>query len=174
LTRLRVGFVVLGAALLLPLFFVLRQAEARLEEQRRLRHEIVAERIFDEMERDLSTLLEAERSRPSSAYDAPSTRVAAWAPFVVGYFTRDRQGLRLLAPDQLAAARALRLQGALATLDRGLPSEPEAQRPAPAAEATQSEKNQQELLRQLNRGRKLHKRAPATSVQDREDPLMGL
>ena len=51
LKRLRLGFVLLGVLLLAPLYFVLRTTEARLEAQRRLRHEIVAARIFDEMDR---------------------------------------------------------------------------------------------------------------------------
>lgn len=97
LTRLRAGFLLLAAALL----FLLRSVEARLEALRRLRHEIVAERILDEMERELTELLAREGERPTSAYDATSTRVETWAPFVVGYFRRDEQQLHVIAREQL-------------------------------------------------------------------------
>jgi hypothetical protein len=113
LTRLRIAFVLLGAALLAPLFFLLRSMESRLEAQRKLRHEIVAERIFDEMERELTSLLTREGERPSDAYDATETRIASWAPFVVGYFTADASGLRVIARDQLGQARAERVERAV-------------------------------------------------------------
>lgn len=113
LTRLRIGFILVGGLLLLPLWLLLREAEARFEEQRRLRHEIVAERIFDEMERELTALLQTERARPSGAYDAPRTRVTAWSPFVVGYFTRDPDGVHLPARSQLGPERAGRVRQAV-------------------------------------------------------------
>lgn len=113
LARLRLGFVMLGALLLLPLFLLLREAEARFEFQRRLRHEIVAERVFDEMERELTALLEHERARPSSAYDNPKTQVDRWSPFVVGYFRYDRQRLHLPAASQLSAERKARVVAAV-------------------------------------------------------------
>jgi hypothetical protein len=87
--------------------------EARLEAQRRLRHEIVAERIFDEMERELTALLATESARPSDAYSASSTRVEHWAPFVVGYFTRDAAGIHIVAQSQIDPARSARLVRAL-------------------------------------------------------------
>ncbi|MET0385850.1 MAG: hypothetical protein ABW321_07820 [Polyangiales bacterium] len=113
LTRLRLAFVVLAAALLVPLALLLRSVESRLEAQRRLRHEIVAERVFDEMERELTQLLLREGERPSAAYDATETRVASWAPFVVGYFTRDDDQLRVIAAEQLTAARVARVARAV-------------------------------------------------------------
>jgi hypothetical protein len=103
----------LGAALLLPLGWLLRSVDARLEAQRRLRHELVAERIFDEMEGELSALLAREDARPSAAYAATSTRVENWAPFVVGYFTRDAHGVQIVAKPQLEAARVSRLEATL-------------------------------------------------------------
>jgi hypothetical protein len=118
LTRLRLGFLLLGAALLAPLFVLLRSVESRLEAQRHLRHEIVAERIFDEMERELTALLAREGERPSDAYDVTQTRVETWAPFVVGYFTRDAAGLRVIARDQLTPERAARVERAV---ERTLP-----------------------------------------------------
>lgn len=189
LKRLRLGFALLGVLLLTPLYFVLRTAEARLEAQRRLRHEIVAARIFDEMERELTTLLENERSRPSSAYDAANTRVSGWSPFVVGYFTGDRADMRLLGQEQLASARARRVNGALTALWQSdqaplLAGADATDRPADPLEA--SEKNaaqtlprpapqQEEVLRQLNRARK-RESYPSKQRADqyRDDPLMGL
>lgn len=113
LTRLRIAFLLLGAALLLPLGLLLRSVDSRLEAQRRLRHELVAERIFDEMESELTALLAREEARPSTAYDDPSTRVENWAPFVVGYFTRDERGVELVAQAQLTPERLHRLEAAL-------------------------------------------------------------
>jgi hypothetical protein len=103
----------LGAALLVPLGWLLRSVDARLEAQRRLRHELVAERIFDEMEGELTALLAREDARPSAAYAATSTRVENWAPFVVGYFTRDARGVQIVAKPQLEAARVSRLEATL-------------------------------------------------------------
>ena len=122
LTRLRLAFVGLGAVLLAPLGFLLDAVDERIEAQRRLRHEVVAERIFDELERELTALLAAESARPSSAYDE-ATRVDAWAPFVVGYFKASPGHVELLAADQLDAARAARLHEALGALEsqRGQP-----------------------------------------------------
>ena len=113
LIRLRIAFVLLAAALLAPLGLLARSMEARLEAQRRLRHEIVAERIFDEMERELTALLATESARPSDAYSAASTRVENWAPFVVGYFTRDAAGVHVVAQSQMDDARSARLLRAL-------------------------------------------------------------
>jgi hypothetical protein len=127
LTRLRLAFIGLGVVLLAPLGFLLAAVDERVEAQRRLRHDVVAERIFDELERELTALLAAESARPSTAYDEP-TRVDAWAPFVVGYFKASPHGVELLAADQLDAPRAERLREVLGTMadDRARP------RPVPA------------------------------------------
>jgi len=105
LTRMRLAFVALGVALLLPLALLVRSASARLEEQRKLKHEVVAERIFDEMERELVALLERERARSSDAYAATNTRPETWAPFVVGYFVHDAAGARVTAGELLTDER---------------------------------------------------------------------
>ena len=130
LTRLRIAFLLLGAALLLPLALLLRSVDSRLEAQRRLRHELVAERIFDEMEGELTALLAREDARPSAAYVDSSTRVENWAPFVVGYFTRDERGVQVVAKQQLAPARLRRLEATLRTAPA-----PATHPPAPAAAA---------------------------------------
>jgi hypothetical protein len=115
LTRLRLWFVALGVLLLTPLGFLLDAMDERVEAQRRLRHEVVAERIFDELERELTALLDAESARPSAAYDEP-TRAEAWAAYVVGYFKLGADGVELIAGDQRDAARSARVKGALRTL----------------------------------------------------------
>ncbi len=200
LIRLRASFVALGLLLLLPLFLLLREVEARLEEQRRLRHEIVAERVFDEMERELTALLEAERQRPSAAYDAEHTQATAWSPFVVGYFKRNADELQLLAHEQLTAGRAARVERAVAAFWRSdarpSPREPteadedrwagehakpmssRAQGEAPFAPDLKQEAKQEAVLRQLNRAasERLQKKAPSKSKlpEGSGDPLQGL
>jgi hypothetical protein len=199
LTRLRIAFVVLGTALLVPLFLLVRSAHARLEEQRRLRHEIVAERIFDEMERELTALLEREGERPSAAYDAEATRAETWEPFVVGYFTRDRHGVRVIARAQLDPGRAQRVEQAAERAFRSaargwldaqpapeeagaMPVEMEeqareqdaARSSPPAARAEKALPAQQdEVLRKLNRGAKTRAMEPKRggSNSDRKQQL---
>lgn len=138
LTRLRIAFLLLGAALLLPLGLLLRSVDTRLEAQRRLRHELVAERIFDEMESELSALLAREEARPSDAYVDADTRVENWAPFVVGYFTRDQHGARIVAKPQLAPDRLHRLEATL-DLAAAAEDEPSGAPPAPAAPSSTHE-----------------------------------
>jgi hypothetical protein len=135
LNRLRLAFVGLGVALLLPLALLVRSAAERLEEQRKLKHQVVAERIFDEMERELAALLEHERARPTSAYGTTQTRVESWDPFVVGYFTRDSGGANVIAGAQLTAERIARVQAAAEAVWVGLPTPKNAAEqnaPAPA------------------------------------------
>jgi hypothetical protein len=130
LTRLRIAFLLLGAALLLPLALLLRSVDSRLEAQRRLRHELVAERIFDEMEGELTALLSREEARPSDAYVGAGARVENWAPFVVGYFTRDARGAQIVAKPQLAPERLHRLEATLQRVGRG--TAPEEAHPSPS------------------------------------------
>lgn len=122
LTRLRVAFVALGAVLLAPLGFLLSAVDDRIQAQRRLRHDVVAERIFDELERELTAVLESESARPSAAYGEP-TRIEAWAPFVVGYFKLSSElaaaGPELLARAQLDETRVRRLTEVLGEFARG-------------------------------------------------------
>jgi hypothetical protein len=181
LNRLRLGFALLGCVLLTPLWFVHRAAEDRMEEQRRLRHEIVAERIFDEMERELGALLAKEAGRPSDAYAAQDTDVSSWSPFVLGYFTSDRASTRVIASAQLGSARTRRVSAAVATLwnspdaprFRNLAAEAATAQEGAMMRAAPSSRKQDDVLRQLNRAR-----APSPSKSQRDakldDPLMGL
>jgi hypothetical protein len=196
LTRLRLGFLLLGALLLGPLGLLWSTADERLETQRRLRHEVVGERIFDELERELTDLLDRESRRPSLAYDAP-TRPDVWAPFVVGYFTVGRAGPEVLAESELAPERRQRMAWALARwqkrrgatspvpepglekapargqFERPLQSETHAPAPAPAPKSAAADgrasapRTSPEILKQLNRaGEVRQQRAPAASNHD--------
>jgi hypothetical protein len=173
LTRLRLWFVALGVLLLTPLGFLLDAVDERVEAQRRLRHEVVAERIFDELERELTALLDAESARPSAAYDEP-TRVEAWAPYVVGYFKLGAAGVELLARDQIDAARSARLTAALGTLagakrQRQEPSEELGATPSPATLSPTSlppprqkafePKSSPDVLQKLNRSQEERERS---------------
>lgn len=113
LARVRLAFASLLFMLLAGVLMLLHSALDRLEQERRLRHEVVAERVFDELERELNAHLERESARPSSAYDAPTSQVGTWAPYVVGYFTV-AEDYRVLGGEQLTLARKARINDALA------------------------------------------------------------
>lgn len=85
LLRLRIAFIALGVILLCGLFALSWFVEERLAEARRDREEMVAARVFDEMEREISAFLEGESERPHYE-NLESTNPETWAPFVVGYF----------------------------------------------------------------------------------------
>ena len=68
MTRLRVTFLALALLLLLPLGLLVGRALVSLANERELRHQIVAERIFDEMERELTALVRREEERPFEHY----------------------------------------------------------------------------------------------------------
>jgi hypothetical protein len=197
LKRLRAAFFALGIVLLGALYLLVSSALARLDRQRKLRHEVVAERIFDELERELTAHFLVESERPSQAYDAQVTTPEAWAPFVVGYFTV-ADGYRVVARDKLPGPRVVRLEQALA---RVWPAPSHVVPPAPSAAAlpddTQAaalDKNaaaapvqsSPEVLRRLNRAREegqQQRLAPSNkkqlskpSRQDAygDDPFMGL
>jgi hypothetical protein len=189
LTRLRIAFLALGALLLGALLLFVSSALGRLEHQRELRHRVVAERIFDELERELTAHLVLESARPSSAYDAAQTTPEAWAPFVVGYFTVS-DGYRMVAREKLAPDRVARLEQALSSVwpgpaqSAGIPAQVE-QGSAPAKLPTVLEvqdKNIQsspEVMRRLNRAkedreeqqRRVRQQAPRPRTGDAlEDP----
>jgi len=112
IARVRFAFGSLLCMLLGGVLLLLDTALDRLERERVMRHEVVAARVFDELERELNAHLERESARPSSVYDAPSSQVERWAPYVVGYFTVD-DDYRVLSRAQLPAARSARIQAAL-------------------------------------------------------------
>jgi hypothetical protein len=132
LTRLRLAFLALGVLVLGPLSWLLASVEARLDAQRRLRHEVVADRIFDELERELTSVL-AQSSQQPHLLSGRAPPVGSWPPFVVGYIKRDSGGNQFFtraAGDpsgverlQLAVNGILTKVGPVApTTTRGVPS----------------------------------------------------
>jgi signal transduction histidine kinase len=163
LTQLRLAFGALGAAILIAVGVLLGSALSRLEQQRLFRHQVVAERVFDEIEREISSLLQHEAERPSEAYDVTDTSPSRWSRFIVGYYRRDPD-FSAIAADKLGSERLQRLQTAVqharAQLDR-----------APAAPASptlatidgdddmhDAQRNTPDVLRQLNRSVKVRAR----------------
>jgi len=59
---------ILALGIALPAGLIVQRAIASLELESTVRHEAVADRIFDEMERSLSDFLLREESRPATDY----------------------------------------------------------------------------------------------------------
>jgi signal transduction histidine kinase len=111
--RIRLLFVGLGLVVVVPVALLVRRAVASATLERSMRHRLVAERIFDEMERALSGFVVAEEARPAAQYsyyytppDQLGDRVAVTRsplagtpalPFVIGHFQLDADG-RLHTP----------------------------------------------------------------------------
>src|SRR5262245_60603223 len=104
--RFRLLFVAVAAALLVPAALLSRRALWSVEIEQGARHQSVAERLFDEMERALSGFLSAEEQRPFGHYEREYTPAGEppgatarspladppTLPFVIGYFQRDPDG----------------------------------------------------------------------------------
>lgn len=88
LRALRVAFLSLGIALLTSLFALYVFMQRRLDEARVEREQMVSSRVFDELEREISSFLDGESERAPYA-SLHQTNSASWAPFVIGYFKRD-------------------------------------------------------------------------------------
>jgi LPXTG-motif cell wall-anchored protein len=90
--NVRLAVVLLALALAVPLALLVSRAVQSVALEREARHRVVAERVFDEMERALSTFLQQEEARPFDGWAdvEPST------PFALGYFQ--------LAPDGALSA----------------------------------------------------------------------
>ena len=88
MTKIRLTFLLLALALLLPLALLVRGAFQSVGKERELRHQAIAERIFDEMERELTTFLRREEARSLEQYALlASGRVEGVdEPFIEGYF----------------------------------------------------------------------------------------
>jgi len=170
LNRLRLAFCGIGALLLGPLGLLAHSVNERLEAQRRLRHEVVADRIFDELERELTAMLTQEFARPSSVYDAASIDAGGAVPYVLRYFTSADGRHNLLGGQQSDDERGRRAAWALDEWARrqpaaaGAASIDEAARPmqrrtappgapvAPVQPAPASPRSSPEILKKLNRG----------------------
>ncbi len=175
LSRLRLGFVALGLALLATVGFLLGSALSRLDAQRRLRHQMVADRVFDEVEQELGSVLQHEVERPPEAYDASDTDPSRWGPFVLGYYRREPE-LSLVASQRLQPVRRARVVAAIervsSTLDhaRAAPTAPEGRDPELGA----TPRSSPDVLRQLNRSVKVRERRQRDLTQSlvvaRADP----
>ena len=102
------GLALAGVAVLVAIGLLAADAWQTAQSERELQHRIVADRVFDELEGELSTLLAREEARPFVHYQyayvppdqAPGSQVLSRSPlsdvpedrFVVGYFQRDPEG----------------------------------------------------------------------------------
>jgi hypothetical protein len=101
--RFRLLFLVFALALLAPLAFLVQRALRSVALETQLQYQTVAERVFDEMERALSRLLEREEGQPFDGYGVDA-QTPAW-PFVVGRFRIDPDGtVQALSPRRDPAA----------------------------------------------------------------------
>lgn len=104
--RFRILFVVVALLVAVPVGLLLRRAVESVELEGRTRHQAVAERIFDEMERALSEMLAGEEERPFGQYShdyippgqeggvpvrSPLAEPPS-LPFIVAYFQIDPDG----------------------------------------------------------------------------------
>ncbi len=93
--RLRFALVLLAVALALPVLLLVLRARDGERLERELRHQAIAARAFDEMERRLTTLLEAEEGRSFESYRElvdPAKRPAGLPRYVVAHFQIDPGG----------------------------------------------------------------------------------
>ncbi len=135
--RLRLVFVLLAALLWLPLLLLVGHALRTVEQEEAGRYKAVADRIFDEMERELTAFLRREEERPTGdyAFEAEGAssplRAPIDEPFVLGYVERDASGaLHKTAWGRDAATFAALLAGS--SLGAQGPSAPKGQDAAPA------------------------------------------
>ena len=91
--RIRIAVALVALALAVPLALLVSRAVQSVALEREERHRVVAERVFDEMERALSTFLQQEEARPFDGW----ADVEPSSPFALGYFQ--------LAPDGAMSAR---------------------------------------------------------------------
>lgn len=120
--RIRIVFVVLAVVLVVTLGLLVSQALVSVETERDLRHRLVAERAFDEMERELNAFLRREEERPFEHYrdlylpesGGTATRSPLADPpqedFIVGYFQMDPDG-SLSSPAQSQNEKLQALMG---------------------------------------------------------------
>ena len=85
--RFRLLFLIFAVALLAPLAVLVHRAQRSAALERQMRHQAVAERVFDEMERELSGVLDSEEQQPFDRFGLDRD----W-PFAVGYFQIDPDG----------------------------------------------------------------------------------
>ncbi|MEM6531325.1 MAG: HAMP domain-containing sensor histidine kinase [Myxococcota bacterium] len=101
MNRLRLVFAAVAVALLVPVTLIVRVTLEAVAIERAQEHEAVADRVFEEMQRALETLLDEEERRPPGQYkkyfvpsgDTTLTRSPLadlpYPPYVLGYFELD-------------------------------------------------------------------------------------
>ncbi len=104
--RFPLVMLLVALALAVPMIFLVQRALQSVVLERQMRHQALAERVFDEMERGLSRLLEGEEERPVERYVAAG-KVPAF-PFIVGHFEVDPDGRVTAAARLDAEERAAR------------------------------------------------------------------
>lgn len=112
IVKLRLAFVSLGVLLLVPFVWLVQSLDERVEAQRQLRHQVVAERIFDELERELTRVLAEQSARPSADFDGDRA-LRSTEPYVIGYFNVSRESARVLNDDSLSETERERIRRAL-------------------------------------------------------------
>jgi signal transduction histidine kinase len=158
---LGLAFGALGLVVLVAVAGLMASALSRLERQRILRNQMVAERVFDEIEREISSFLQHEAARPPEAYDVQDTDPTRWSRFIVGYYRRDSQ-LVVIAADKLGMQRVAELQSAVGHAQPQLDAAPATR--AQAADNVDDEAlhdpqpSSPDVLRQLNRSVKVRER----------------
>src|SRR5206468_577289 len=100
MTRIRIALALVSLAVLGLVGLLAWRANQGLAAERAVRHEAVAERAFEEIERALSEFLAREEGRPFEhyAYVSPATGersplASGLEPFVVGAFQIDPEGV---------------------------------------------------------------------------------
>ena len=174
MTRLRLWFALVAVVCLAGVGALLWRALAVADTERRLRHDAVAERVLDEMERSLSELIASEDAR---GVDAP-VPAAPERAFIVGRYELGPDGAVTAATlgERAELERLLRggaptpaagpFSGALQSAGTTLPMSPAASPPMPAAEEQEKAKPEKkaeafEILAKLNRGAEVRAKSRA-------------
>lgn len=137
LAQLRVFFFLTGCIVVGAVLTLSYAMFRKIEEAARAREEMVASRVFDELEREISAFLDGENAR-EHYQDLAQTDPALWAPFVVGYFRNGISFNRADAKQQLVAADGAtsenkrRIAWALERLNQSLKREDQTKRPEPS------------------------------------------
>lgn len=126
--KLRLLVVALAIGLAVPVGLLVHRALRSVALERELRHRTVAERVFDEMERALSDVLQREEARAVDGW----LEAEPLAPFVAGYFQVDADGaveVGTRAGAAMPASAALRRKLAPRARGAAEPVAPPAQKP---------------------------------------------
>lgn len=107
--RFRLLFLLFSVALLALMGLLIQRALRTVTLERQMRHQAIAERVFDEMERGLSRLLEGEEEVPFDTYGLATGREL---PFVLGHFQIDPDGSvhALASPAEQQPARLVEVE----------------------------------------------------------------